>query len=370
MRASHISLRKRLALTLFKKYKANQSKLHPLKYLFWECTLRCNLDCLHCGSDCSKNSSFKDMPVADFMKAIDDVSPVVEPNKTLVVMTGGEPLVRKDIEKAGIELNKRGFPWGLVTNGMLLTEKRFHSLLDAGLHSITVSLDGLEESHNWLRGSKISFEKAVSAIKLLPVQQGLRHDVVTCVNRRNFTELPQIRDKLIEMGVREWRLFTIFPAGRAKENDELQLNPVEFKALFDFIRQSRKLGEIRINYGCEGFLGSYENMVRDHFFFCRAGIQIASVLADGAISACPNLPKSFVQGNIYEDSFANTWENGYGIFRDRSWTKTGSCSGCKYYEFCQGNGMHLRDGKTGELLLCHLKKMEAGEKNNTDRRAF
>ncbi|MCF8308500.1 MAG: TIGR04133 family radical SAM/SPASM protein [Bacteroidales bacterium] len=366
MKATRLSLRKRIALELFKKYKDNQSKLHPLKYIFWECTLRCNLDCLHCGSDCSKNASVNDMPVKDFLKAIDDVTPVVEPNKTLIVMTGGEPLVRKDLEKTGMELYKRGFPWGLVTNGMLLTEKRFNALMHSGLRSITVSLDGLEKSHNWLRGNNQSFRKALEAIKLLPKEKNLRHDVVTCVNRKNFEELPQIRDKLIGMEVREWRIFTITPIGRAKDNDPLQLQPNEFKALFDFIRQTRKQGEIRLNYGCEGFLGNYESEVRDHFFFCRAGIQIASVLADGSISACPNLPRDFIQGNIYKDNFADIWQNRYRIFRERDWTKTGICSDCKFYKYCEGNGMHLRDGQTGDLLLCHLKKIEEGQKNQIE----
>lgn len=362
MKSNRISLRKKIALNLFKQYKDNESKIHQLNYILWECTLRCNLKCIHCGSDCKKDASVKDMPAKDFLRAIDEISGIVNPNKTMIVLTGGEALLRTDLEQTGAELYKRGFPWGIVSNGMLLNKHRIESLLDAGLRAITVSLDGLEESHNWLRGNSNSFSSALNAVRLLPSIPGIVYDVVTCVNQRNFSELNQIKELLIKAGIGEWRIFTIFPTGRAKDHKELQLNPVNFKGLFDFISQTRKEGEINLNYGCEGFLGNYEQKVRDNFFICRAGINIASILADGSISACPNLRENFIQGNIYKDNFREIWENKYSVFRDKSWTKTGICADCEHYKFCEGNGMHLRDEKTGQLLFCHLKRIEEGEK--------
>jgi radical SAM enzyme (rSAM/lipoprotein system) len=362
MNVTKIPFRKKIALNLFRRYKTNESKLHKLNYIFWECTLRCNLDCIHCGSDCKRDSTVKDMPAEDFFKALDQVKDSINPNTTMIVLTGGEPLVRKDIEKIGKELYSGGFPWGMVTNGMLLTEQKLQSLLNSGLRAITISLDGLEESHNWLRGNEISFRNAISAIKLLPKTQDLIYDVVTCVNQRNINELSQIRDLLINSGINKWRVFTIFPVGRAKEKSQLQLDPIEFKSLFDFIKKTRQEKKINLNYGCEGFLGAFESEVRDNFFFCNAGINVASVLADGSISACPSLRDNFIQGNIYKDNFAEIWRNKYEIFRDKRWTKTGICSDCEFYKYCEGNGMHLRDEKTGKLLFCHLKRIEEGEK--------
>jgi radical SAM enzyme (rSAM/lipoprotein system) len=361
MTVTHLSLRKRVGLSLFKKFKENESQLHELNYILWECTLRCNLKCLHCGSDCKKDASLTDMPAKDFLKAIDDISRAVNVNKTMVVLTGGEALLRNDLEQIGVELYKRGFPWGLVTNGMLLSKQRLDALLNAGLRAITVSLDGLEESHNWLRGNPKSYTSALNAIRLLPGIPSLKYDVVTCVHQRNFKELEQLKELLIETGVKAWRLFTIFPIGRAKEHKDLQLEPGNFKSLFDFIVQTRKEGRIDISYGCEGFLGNYEQEVRDHFFFCRAGISIASILADGSISACPNLRDNYIQGSIYRDSFKDVWENRFSVFRDKSWTKTGICADCEYYTYCEGNGMHLRDEKKGELLFCHLNRIKEGE---------
>lgn len=356
-----ISIKKKLAQKLFDIYRHNAAKDHQLTYLFWECTLRCTLSCLHCGSDCRQSSDIKDMPVEDFIQAVKQIIPIVDPHHTMIVFTGGEVLVRKDIEQAGIELYKLGFPWGIVSNGYLLTQERLTSLLHAGMRACTISLDGLKESHNWLRQNDQSFDRAINAIKMLP-QTDLRFDVVTCVNNRNFEELPQIKQLLIDLGVKEWRIFTIFPIGRAAKNQDLQLSDEKFKAVFDFIEETRKEGKIKASYGCEGYLGDYETRVRDNFFFCRAGINVGSILVDGSISACPDLRSRFIQGNIYKDNFADVWQNKYQIMRDRSWTKTGICKDCEFFNHCEGNGLHLRNEETNEVAFCHLHRI-IGDKN-------
>ena len=194
------NIKKRIALELFRSIKKNRAKLHELRTLFWECTLRCNVSCRHCGSDCHVSASVPDMPVEDFLKVIDDITPYVEPNKVLVIFTGGEALVRKDIEKCGLELYRRGYPWGIVSNGYLMTRERLDSLLASGLHSATISLDGFEEAHNWLRRNPKSFEKALNAICMLAEEKEIIWDVVTCVNQRNFKDLMLFKDFLIEMG--------------------------------------------------------------------------------------------------------------------------------------------------------------------------
>ncbi len=195
------------------------------------------------------------MPFEDFVSALDNITPLVVPNKTMIVFTGGEPLLRKDLEQCGQQLYHRGFPWGIVSNGLQLTPTRIKSLLNSGMRSITVSLDGLEHSHNWLRGNKNSFRNALQAIEILAKIPDLEFDVVTCANGKNFNELPEIKNLLISKGVKQWRLFTIFPIGRAAQNNDLQLASNHFKQLFDFISDERKKGDIRINYGCEGFSG-------------------------------------------------------------------------------------------------------------------
>lgn len=138
MSRRRLGLRKRLALNIFSELYASTVREHRLDTLFWECTLRCNLSCRHCGSDCRVDPGVADMPLADFLKVLDEeVTPHVDPADVLVIFSGGEVLVRADLEEAGAEVTRRGYPWGMVTNGMALTPERFGRLLDAGLRSVS-----------------------------------------------------------------------------------------------------------------------------------------------------------------------------------------------------------------------------------------
>ena len=340
---------------IFRQFKKSETKKHELNYLFWECTTRCNLNCRHCGSDCSKDSLHKDMPLEDFLKALETIENPAE-NFT-VVLTGGEPLLRKDIEQCGREIRKRGMRWSMVTNGFSYDEEKHISLLNAGMGALTISLDGLESSHNWLRNNPKSFERVDKAINFAASAPRLNFDVVTCVNQRNFTELEEIKQYLIRKKVKAWRLFTIVPIGRATENEELFLTDNQFNALMEFICQSRKTDEIDVKFSCEGYIGKYEWKVRDAGFFCRAGINIGSVLIDGSISACPNIDRTFAQGNIYTDNFREVWNNRFEPFRNREWAHTGKCTDCDMWRYCEGNGMHLHDDE-GKLLVCHYQRIE------------
>ena len=233
------SFKQRFGLELQRKLRKNRERLHPLRSLFWECTLRCNMHCRHCGSDCKVQPDVPDMPAEDFLKAIDSLTPHVDPHKTFIIITGGEALLRNDLEEVGLALYRRGYPWGVVTNGYLLDAKRLESLMAAGMHSVTVSLDGLEGDHNWLRQHDGSYGKATEAIKLLAAQDEVLWDVVTCVNPHNIGRLAEFRDYLMGLGVRSWRLFSIFPMGRASKNTDLQLTDEQFQCLLNFIEEER-----------------------------------------------------------------------------------------------------------------------------------
>ncbi len=351
-----LSLKQRIALTLNHRLVKDRRRAHPLRQLFWECTWRCNLACRHCGSDCKSSSSIPDMPGEDFIRVVDSILPHVDDRHRLnIVITGGEPLVRKDLEKIGRMLYDRELPWGIVTNGMALNPERFKALRASGIHNLTISLDGLRATHNWLRYHAESFDRAIAAIRMAAKADDLNFDVVTCVNKRPLPELPQLKELLKEAGVREWRLFTIFPAGRAAKHPEFDLTREDVTQLMDFIVETRGEGCVKASFCCEGFMEGYEGKVRDYFYECRAGVTVGSVLLDGGIGACPSIRSDFRQGNIYKDDFWDVWQNKFEQYRDRSWMKTGACTDCKFWRYCEGNGMHLRDQK-GQLLHCHVSE--------------
>lgn len=346
--------RNRFKRWTFRAFRRNETAIHELNYLFWECTWRCNLSCRHCGSDCQASTVVPDMPLEDLLRALEPLQGKYKRNTTVVAITGGEPLLRPDLADCGRALRKRGFRWGIVTNGMLYDEAMHQTLIQAGLGAITVSLDGLEDTHNWLRNNPLSFKKALNALRIIS-QSHLAYDVVTCVHQRNLSELPMLKELLLANGIKHWRLFTIAPIGRAAQNDELQLRGEQIKQMLQFITDTRKEGHIDLKFSCEAYTGDYEERVRDSYFFCRAGINIGSILIDGSISACPNINRSFAQGNIYHDDLMDVWENRFEKMRDRSWMKCGPCANCNDYKQCLGGAMHLRDAN-GKILHCLHRK--------------
>lgn len=357
----HLGLRKWVALKACRSLYKERIEKHPLRTLFWEATLRCNLNCRHCGSDCTASHVTPDMPAEDFFRVLDEsISKRKSDHPILVIVSGGEVLVREDLEEIGRGLMERGYPWGMVTNGMLLTEERLASLMKAGLKTIALSLDGFEAVHNDIRQNPRSFERAISALRAMVRAPNLTYDIITCVTHKLIPDLAKLRDFLIAEGVVAWRLGTISPMGRAAEMPDLLLDGDDTRLLLDFIAQTRKEGKIDCSFTCDGFLGNYEGEVRDHFYQCSAGITTGGILVDGSISACTSIRGKHIQGNIYQDDFMSVWESRFEKYRDRTWAKKGACKTCKMWSFCQGNGMHLYD-ENDNLTHCDYIKMTCGD---------
>ena len=367
---------------LFRQFRKLETKVHELNYLFWECTQRCNLSCRHCGSDCFASSKDKDMPMEDFLKALDTIPNPIHQNKPpkhksskglkynterlIVVITGGEPLLRPDLVQIGEEITKRGYYWSIVSNGYLYTKENHRKLMQAGLRALTISLDGIEEDHNWMRGNPNSYQRTIEAIQVAASDKLLDFDVVSCINRRTINYLEDMYRLLLSLGVKKWRIFTIIPIGRAVQEPELHLTNHEMVKLMDFIQQKRELNRkadidskqtMEVAFSCEGYLGKYEEKVRPVRFFCHAGINIASVLIDGRICACPNIDRdAFSQGNIYRDNLYEIWQNKFGAFRNRNWARKSICSECRQFKNCMGGGMHNWHGKLSAPLSCHYHR--------------
>ena len=366
---------------LFRSFRRLETNVHELNYLFWECTLRCNLSCRHCGSDCFASSKDLDMPLEDFLKALDTLpkpdrkKPSAKHSKRFntdtltVVLTGGEPLLRPDIDQVGRQIKLRGYNWSMVSNGFLYTEEMHRRLMASGMGALTISLDGIGDSHNWMRGNPKSFERALNAISIAAKEKRLDFDVVSCINKRNLPQLEEIYTTLLNLGVKRWRIFTIIPIGRATQEPDLHLSNEEMVRLMDFIAEKRSRrkatanagtsGEMEVTFSCEGYLGRYEEKVRPVRYFCHAGINIASVLIDGRICACPNIDRDvFSQGNIYKDNLYEVWEKKFQAFRNRDWARKGICKDCRQWRNCLGGGMHNWHGDCFQVLSCHYRRTQ------------
>ncbi len=338
-----------------------EGDLHRLRYLFWEATRRCNLSCRHCGSDCGKDDDQTGLPAELVIATLSAIAKHYAAPEIMLVTTGGEPLVRRDLLEVLGEARRLGFQLGMVSNGHILDGAMAQKLSEVGLQSIVVSLDGPEPSHDWLRDRPGSFRRACRAIAAL-VEVGMPVvEAITCVTPRSLVELDATYRIVRELGATHWRVFNIFPTGRAKGDDELLLDHDGIRRLVHEIAALRERGKrdgLIVNLSEEGYLGwDWEHKVRDTPYFCRAGVNIAGIMADGSIAACPNLPRSMAQGNVEEDDFVDVWENRYQLFRDRSWTREGSCGSCKQWSVCRGGSLHLWDPERKAPHWCHYEIM-------------
>ena len=284
------------------------------------------------------------MPLGDFLKALDTIPVKERPPEFTVVLTGGEPLLRPDIAEVGRAIRQHGVHWSMVSNGWFYDEAMHRKLMGAGMGALTISLDGLGENHDWMRGRTGAFGRAERAIAIAAKEPCLNFDVVSCINRRSIGQLDALHDRLQSLGVRQWRIFTIIPIGRAKDDPDMHA-----------VKEGPR--PMNVTFSCEGYLGRYERKVRQTPFFCRAGVNIASVLIDGRICGCPNIDRDrFSQGSIYQDSLWEVWQARFEPFRNRDWARRGRCADCPVWRDCLGNGMHNWHGACDEVINCHYRK--------------
>lgn len=340
--------------TLYKKIEIQQ---HRLYYVFLEITRRCNLQCRHCGSDCTSEKSPVELSTGEWISFIDKCC-IHFGHDVSFVITGGEPLLHRDIEVIAQTIHNHGNRWGMVTNGYALCRTTLEKLVSCGLYSITISLDGLEEQHNYLRNKSDAYRKALDSLQLVVQSSIPIIDVVTCVYPGNIEILSSIADILLQIGIPAWRLFRIFPSGRAYRDSSLHLSHSQTQQMYDWIAREKKRmlrKNLRINASCEGWLPfSLDRKVRDQPFFCRAGINIAGILNDGTITGCTNNSNAFHIGNIRHDNFIDCWEHGFDDFRNRSWVNQTSCKSCSYVKKCQGGSIHLWESKVQKPMFCFM----------------
>lgn len=356
----NISAQKKRQLELFRHYINGLRGLHELKRIQWQITTRCNLTCLDCSHTCHVKRGTELSPHV-FLTQLGLIFEKYQQNDVYILIGGGEPLLMDDLADIGKAISKAGFKWGIQTNGTLLNQSLLRNLMKSGMSGIELSLDGDADNHNMLRNSTQAFEKSLEALKLAAAEKDLKVHLHTRVNHYSIADLPSLFEKVQSLNIASWTLSTLNPPVNLLLPEDILPSREDYEYMLEFVKQARSNGFTEISINDEGFLGDYENEVRNGFFFCKTGIQEAAVLADGSVTGGIHLDASFVQGNINQESFPDIWEKKFRIMRDRSWTKTGVCAFCSFYKFCQGSALHLWDGYNIKLSVCHLSLLSGKE---------
>ena len=329
---------------------------YPLYSLLIEITKKCNAACDQCGSRCDIHSE-ELLSAEQILGALRDIRDGIGVY-TMLNITGGEPLLRKDLFEIMGQAAAMGFEWGMVTNGSLITDEAIVRMRESGLKTVTVSLDGLRETHDSLRHLPGSFDKIFTALKKLKAAAFLDHLQITfTANRRNVYEFEELYRLLRPIGLDSVRVSFMDPIGRATEHEELLLTREEILYLTGLAnRLNAEARGPKIVWGCPHYLGPLLNGRR---FYCFAGVYNASILANGDIFVCPNVERrpELIQGNILTHSFSEVWKNGFRYFRDRPLPK--KCENCAHRDACSGDSLHTRDFEKNEPRFCFRDLMEA-----------
>lgn len=345
---------KKKNLDLLKVYRDSLMKTPQLRHLFLELTLRCNEKCIHCGSSCGDVSS-DELSLEQYMTFLDQLKTDMGTANKMLCITGGEPLLRKDFFDIMFHAYSRGFSWGMTSNATLIDENVAHELLKCGMKTISVSIDGLEDTHDAFRRTPNGYKLAMKGIENLLKIDAFKHiQVTTVVTHQNIHQLNELYYIFNKMNIDSWRVINIEPIGRAKQHPELLLTNDDYVNLFEFIRNKRISGE-PVTYGCSHYLGlEYEREVRDWYFLCTAGLYTASIMANGDITACLDIERrpEFIQGNILRDNFKDVWENKFKEFRRDLSECNEKCRSCSEVEYCHGDAFHTWNFDENSPQVC------------------
>ena len=186
----------------FYQAKKNLFKEHPLRALFFEVTSRCNARCEHCGSSCGDFVPKDEITGEEIKKVLRDVAEHFDPKEVMLNITGGEPLVRKDLFELMDYATKLGFYWGMTTNGMLIDEEVVKKMAETKMYSISVSIDGMKDLHESFRKVPGSFKKIMHAIDLLKELDTINHlQITTVANKKNLNELEDLYNLMKELNI-------------------------------------------------------------------------------------------------------------------------------------------------------------------------
>ena len=320
------------------------------KWIAWEITRRCNLRCVHCRSSSEMEAKgHPDFSTSEAFRVIDDIASYAKP---VVVLSGGEPLIRKDVFEIAQYGTDKGLRMCLATNGTLVNDEICGKIKTSGIKMVSLSLDGSEESvHDDFRSQKGAFTGTINAARLFK-GHGIEFIVNSSFTRRNQEEIPKVYRLAKELGATAWYMFMIVPTGRGEEIMNELISKEDYEEILDWhyqmekdedimlvrptcaphyyrvvLQQSKKEGEKfrkrTLKFSTGGSKG------------CIAGQLICLIDVDGNVLPCSYFPKP--AGNVRETSFKEIWE-GSELFKDlRDFKKyKGKCGSCEFVNVCGG----------------------------------
>lgn len=347
-------------------------------YAVWELTLKCDLACRHCGSRAGSARSDE----LSLEEALDLVRQLAALGVRETTLIGGEAYLYDGWTEVIREIRRQGMQSSLVTAGRGFTEARALAAKEAGLQTVSVSLDGDETTHDRLRGLSGAFRAALAALANARAA-GLPVAVNTQINRLSLPHLESVYERVLEASAHGWQIQLTVPAGRAADEPEVILQPYDLLDLFPRIAALKARCDARqlkfVAGNNIGYFGPYDHLLRQmspcgHSGSCSAGRSGIGIEANGDIKGCPSLPtESWVGGNVREHSLRDIWERSTALRYNRDRTVAdlwGYCRTCYYADECRAGCTWMASslfGRPGNNPYCHHRTLELAREGQRER---
>lgn len=317
------------------------------KLIAWELTRTCNLDCIHCRASASQGTYEGELSTEEVFRILEEITEVGNP---VMILTGGEPLLRKDLLEITHKATSLGLKPVLATNGTLLTKEIALELKRAGISRVSISLDGADSfAHDNFRKMPGAFEGALRGIQILK-EIGLPFQINTTITAVNAEELPKVHELAKKLGAVAHHIFLLVPVGRGKELTEEALTPERYEALLNWFYEQRGKSSLHLKATCaphyyrilreraraEGKEVTYETFGLDAVTRgCLAGVGFCFISHRGIVQTCGYLEVPC--GDLRKNTFKEVWEGSvvFNKLRDFSLYK-GKCGKCEYIRVCGG----------------------------------
>jgi len=320
---------------------------HELRLVAWEVTRSCNLACIHCRASAGYGPYADELTTDAGLRLLDEIASFSKP---IVILTGGEPLLRLDVFEIAAYGDKKGLRMVLATNGTLVTKQVARKMLRSGIKRVSISIDGKDaERHDTFRNVAGAFAGALAGIEAMK-DAGMEFQINTTVTKANLDQLPCIMDLAVRLGAAAHHIFLLVPTGRGKEMSEQAISPVEYEKTLNWFYEKSLNCPIELKATCaphyyrilkqkRGNLlarpSGTDNALHSVTRGCLGGSSFCFISHTGQVQPCGYLEVDC--GQIKEKEFKDIWDSSpvFSDLRDLNKYK-GKCGHCEFIKVCGG----------------------------------
>jgi heme b synthase len=320
---------------------------NELRLVAWEMTRSCNLNCVHCRAAAERGPYPGELETGKCLEILEQIAQVGRP---IVILTGGEPLLREDVFELAQHGTRLGLRMVMATNGTLVTPEIAERMKSSGIKRVSVSIDGASaEEHDEFRKVPGAFDASIESIEWLK-KAGIEFQINTTVTRHNVHQIRDILDLAFKLGAVAHHIFLLVPTGRAKEMVNQEIDALEYEKLLRWFYEMRDQVPLHLKATCAPH---YYRILRQEAHArgekvnfdtygldavtrgCLGGTSFCFISHDGIVQPCGYLELN--SGDLKKSSFGEVWRDSQIFKRLRDFSAyEGKCGRCEYVKFCGG----------------------------------